>query len=97
MKEDMFENLLDGVKEMHHHRAGMDTGARIHVPEHIDVAALRHQIGLTQKQFSITFGVPERTLKSWEAGTRTPEGMARVLLYMIGKDPKTVLTLATQT
>jgi len=96
MDAQLFEHLLQGVNEMNAHRAGKKTGARVHVPDQVDVAGIRKNLGMTQKDFCATFAFAERTLKSWEAGERKPEGPARVLLRMIGKNPSVVLQLAAQ-
>lgn len=36
------------------------------------IRELRQQAGLTQKEFSILFGIPKRTVEDWERGVRTP-------------------------
>jgi putative transcriptional regulator len=93
MDKKSFDELMRGVGEMKAHRAGKKTGARVHVPTQVDVAAIRKKLGMTQRDFCTTFAIAERTLKSWESGERTPEGPARVLLTMISRAPKTVLRL----
>lgn len=94
MKEKDFDTLLEAVQEMKAHRAGKKTGARLHVPKTINVRKIRSELGMTQREFCVTFAIAERTLKSWESGARTPEGPARILLRMIGKDANAVLQLA---
>ena len=94
MDDKLFDNLLEGVSEMKAHRTGKKTGARVHVPEEVDVTSIRNKLKMTQEQFCITFGFKTRTLKSWESGNRTPEDCARILLKMIDRDPKAVLRLA---
>ena len=93
MDKKLFEELMKGVGEMNAHRAGKKTRARVHVPKQVDVAAIRKELGMTQKDFCATFSIAERTLKSWESGERLPEGPARVLLTMISREPQTVLRL----
>ena len=63
---------------------------RVHIPEEIDVAAIRRKLKLTQKEFATRFGIPDSTLKDWEQKRRRPEGPARVLLMVIEKEPKAV-------
>lgn len=36
------------------------------------IKELRQQAGLTQKEFSVLFGIPKRTIEDWERGVRTP-------------------------
>ena len=38
----------------------------------MSIKELRQQAGLTQKEFSILFGIPKRTIEDWERGVRTP-------------------------
>jgi len=94
MDDKLFDNLIEGVQEMKSHISGKETGARVHLPKTVDVVGIRKKLKMTQKDFCRTFAIPERTLKSWESGERNPEGLARVLLKMISRDPKTVLNLA---
>lgn len=36
------------------------------------VKEIRADLGMTQQQFSEAFGIPKRTIESWEMGVRTP-------------------------
>ncbi len=56
-----------------------------------DVAAIRHHLGLTQRQFASLLGISPSTLRNWEQGRRRPEGAARVLLCVAAKHPQAVL------
>lgn len=93
MDKELFDSLMKGVGEMKAHKSGKKIAAKVHVPKQVDVAAVRKKLKMTQKDFCATFAIPERTLKSWESGERTPEGPARVLLTMISREPHTVLRL----
>lgn len=61
------------------------------VPEHVDVAKLRHRFGLSQAAFARTFGLDVTALHAWEQGRRRPDRAARVLLAVIAKEPQAVL------
>jgi putative transcriptional regulator len=61
------------------------------VPEHVDVAKLRHRLGLSQAAFARTFGLDVTALHAWEQGRRQPDRAARVLLAVIAKEPQAVL------
>src|ERR1700730_14991822 len=60
------------------------------VPEHVDVASLRHRLGLSQAAFARTFGLDVTALHAWKQGRR-PDRAARVLLAVIAKEPHAVL------
>src|SRR5947208_17011672 len=61
------------------------------VPERIDVAKLRHRLGLSQAAFARAFGLDVTALHAWEQGRRRPDRAARVLLAVIAKEPQAVL------
>lgn len=63
---------------------------RVHVPQDIDVKAIRKKLGLSQGEFAAQFGIPAATLRDWEQRRRKPEGPARVLLMVIAEEPKAV-------
>jgi len=61
------------------------------VPERVDVAKLRHRLGLSQAAFARAFGLDVTALHAWEQGRRRPDRAARVLLAVIAKEPQAVL------
>jgi putative transcriptional regulator len=63
---------------------------RVRVPASIDVKAVRHELHMTQAEFSARFAVPLSTQKDWEQHRRTPEGPSRVLLTIIDRAPEAV-------
>ena len=73
-------------------KGGADKNAyRAHVPEQIDVKAIRTNLGMTQDEFAIQFGFSVNTLRRWEQGSRRSEGPTRAYLLVIGRAPKAVL------
>jgi putative transcriptional regulator len=63
---------------------------RVHVPEQIDVKAIRTKLGMTQDEFASQFGFSVNTLRHWEQGARRPEGPTRAYLLVIERAPKAV-------
>ena len=63
---------------------------RVHVPERIDVKAIRTSLGMTQDEFAGRFGFSVNTLRHWEQGSRQPEGPTRAYLLVIERAPKAV-------
>ncbi len=45
-----------------------------------------------QTEFASSFGISVGTLRHWERGDREPHGPARVLLHVVSKQPKIVLS-----
>ena len=65
-------------------------GYRVHVPEHVDVKAIRTKLGMTQQAFAARFGFSINTLRHWEQGKREPEGPTRAYLLVIDRAPRAV-------
>ncbi len=62
----------------------------VHIPQNIDVKAIRAKLGLTQEEFAGRFGFSINTLRHWEQGRRIPEGPTRAYLLVIERNPKAV-------
>ncbi len=63
---------------------------RVHVPEQIDVKAIRVKLEMTQEEFAGRFGFSINTLRHWEQGSRGPEGPTRAYLLVIDRAPEAV-------
>jgi putative transcriptional regulator len=87
-----FEQMMDGLNDVEAFLAGEQEGFKAHVPQDVDVKAIRNRLGMTQAKFSDTFGFSLDAIKHWEGGRRTPEAPARTLLTVIDKNPAAVLT-----
>jgi putative transcriptional regulator len=62
----------------------------VHVPEALDVKAIRSKIGMSQEEFARHFGVSKRTVQDWEQRRRSPSGPSRALLVVIDREPAAV-------
>jgi putative transcriptional regulator len=91
MKEELFEELLESVREGGGILRGKRSPARRTAIEEPDVPAIRESYGLSQEQFAALLGISVRTLQNWEQGRRHPHGPARVLLRVAAMHPKAVL------
>ena len=87
-----FEQMMDGFNDVEAFLAGEQEGFKAHVPQEVDVKAIRNRLGMTQARFSNTFGFSLDAIKHWEGGRRTPEAPARTLLTVIDKNPAAALT-----
>ena len=90
MKEKLFEELLESVREGGAILRGEQEPSRIFRFEDIDVRGLRERHGLSQSKFAALMGISVGTLRNWEQGRRRPEGSARVLLRVVEKHPDAV-------
>jgi putative transcriptional regulator len=88
---DSVDRIMQGLQEAVDHARGADVpGLMLHIPQSVDVTALRRRTGLSQTAFSRRIGVSAATLRNWEQGRRAPEGPARILLALLDRNPKIV-------
>ncbi|ANT65464.1 helix-turn-helix domain-containing protein [Prosthecochloris sp. CIB 2401] len=71
-------------------RGEVSAGFIAHVPDEVDVKAIRMSLGLTQPEFSNRFGFDVRAVQDWEQKRRQPDRAARVLLTVIAREPDAV-------
>jgi len=90
--------LVAGLNEaLAHARGEIELSSyTVTVPEEVDVAGLRHRLGLSQAAFARAFGLDVTALHAWEQGRRRPDRAARVLLAVIAKEPEAVLHALAQ-
>jgi len=90
MRQDLFEELLESVKEGGAILRGESAPSRIFYIEEPDIRSLREKHALSQLQFAALMGISVGTLRNWEQGRRKPEGSARVLLRVVESHPDAV-------
>jgi len=91
MKQELFEELLESVREAKAIMRGEKPPSRVFVYDEPDVKTIRHRFKLSQPKFAGLLGISVGTLRNWEQGRRQPEGAARVLLLVAAKYPEAVL------
>lgn len=102
MRKDLFDELVESVKEMKAVQSGRRKPSRITRGEDVvnaespDVAALRTRFKLSQAKFAALLGISTDTLQNWEQHRRKPEGPARVLLRVAAAHPDALLSVTRQ-
>ena len=85
------QRMIESAKQVHAFAKGKKNhGCEVHVPDDIDVKAIRKKIALSQGEFAKLFGLSKRTLEHWEHGRRIPSGAARAFLTVIAREPDAV-------
>jgi putative transcriptional regulator len=51
------------------------------------IKAIRAKVASSTKEFERVFGIPARTMESYEQGRRNPDGAMRALLRIIDREP----------
>jgi putative transcriptional regulator len=96
MKKELFEELLESVKQGAAIMKGTRKPSRIFEYPESEVRKLRDNYGLSQDKFASLMGISVATLRNWEQGRRKPEGPAKVLLMVAEKHPEALLDLAVR-
>ena len=91
MDQELFDELLESVKEAGQIVKGKRRPSRTFVVEALDVRNIRENLNLSQYQFAALVHVSVKTLRNWEQGIRRPGGAAAELLTAIRNDPKNVI------
>lgn len=93
MKDELFQELLESVKQGAAIIKGEAKPSRSFEFPETEVRALREQFGLSQDKFANLVGISVGTLRNWEQGRRKPEGPARVLLRIASLHPEALLDI----
>ncbi len=72
-------------------RGEVTKGFVAHVPDCVDVKAIRETLGLSQVAFAERFGLSPAAIRDWEQHRRQPDPAARVLLQVIAHNPAAVI------
>jgi putative transcriptional regulator len=84
------QSILRGARQALDYARGKRIGFVAHVPEDVDVAAIRKRLGLSQAAFAERFGFKLDAVQNWEQGRRRPDGAARAFLRVIEREPAAV-------
>lgn len=90
MKEELFNELVESVREGGKILRARKKPSRTFVVEAPNVKKIRTGYKLSQSEFAALMGISVSTLRNWEQGRRTPEGAARVLLQVAAKHPEVI-------
>jgi putative transcriptional regulator len=91
MDQELFDELLESVREAGQIVKGKRKPSRTFVVDALDVRDIRESLNLSQYQFAALVHVSVKTLRNWEQGIRRPGGAAAALLTAIRNDPKNVI------
>ena len=91
MKDELFEELLESVKQGGAIMRGEMKPGRVFKFDQPDVQLIRKNYGLSQEKFAKLLGISVSTLRNWEQGRRKPEGPARILLRVAATHPQAIL------
>ena len=91
MEKNLFDDLVNSLKEAKAINNGEITASRRFTVVPIDVKAVRAKTGLTQSEFAQMIQISTRTLQNWEQRRRNPTGPAAALLKIVSAAPEVAL------
>jgi putative transcriptional regulator len=91
-KNAVFEGIIAGAREaLAYARGEADLSQyRVHIPEDLDVKAIREATGLTQETFALRYGFNLARLRDLEQKRTRPDSVVRAYLLVIQKNPDAV-------
>jgi putative transcriptional regulator len=96
MKQEMFAELLDSVKEARDHAQGKRSLRTTTLPPPLGpldgraVKKVRSALRASQTVFAGYLNVSAKLVQAWEADRRKPEGPALVLLHLAAQQPEVI-------
>jgi putative transcriptional regulator len=97
MRDELFNDLVESIREAGAIRRGRQVPSRVFVADGPNIKRIRTSYDLSQDQFAAMLGISLGTLRNWEQGRRTPEGAARVLLQVAASHPEAILDVVRPT
>jgi putative transcriptional regulator len=91
MKNELFDELRESIKQGGKILKGKNEPSREFDFENPDPKQIRERLGLSQSKFATLLGISTSTLQNWEQGRRKPDGPAKILLNVAAKYPEAVL------
>lgn len=86
-----FDMIMGGLDEVEAYIGGERKGFVLHIPEEVDVKAIRNRLNLSQPKFAATFGFSVGRIRDWEQKRFPVDAPSRVLLTVIEREPDAVL------
>lgn len=98
VKVRVFDDLRDSLEEAHAYEQGRTTDLRVSElpvpPRRLrprEIRAIRRSLNASQVLFAKFLNVSANTIRSWEQGTRRPQGADLKLLAIAKKNPRALL------
>ena len=91
-KETVFEGVMAGARKALAYARGEadESQYKVHIPEDLDVKAIREATGLTQEAFALRSGFPLARLRALEQKRTRPDSVVRAYLMVSQKNPEAV-------
>ena len=90
MTKSAFDQIAAGMNDAIAYAKGATDGYETHIPEQVDIRAIRRRLKLSQPAFAKTFGFSVGRIRDWEQHRTPIDASSRVLLTVIEREPEAV-------
>jgi putative transcriptional regulator len=90
MTKSAFDKIAAGLGDVTRYLEGSTEGFSVHIPDAVDVKAIRRRLKLSQPKFAATFGFSVGRVRDWEQGRFDADAPSRAFLEVIDKEPEAV-------
>ena len=84
------QGIAAGLSDAIAHAKGESARARSTTYVYADAKAIRERVGMSQTEFSRSYGIPLNTLQNWEQRRSNPDQTASAYLWAIELLPKQI-------
>jgi putative transcriptional regulator len=90
--DEVFGEIMSGLAETAAYLDGTANPKdfRVHIPEKLDVRAIRKRLKMSQAAFAEHFGFSAARVRDWEQGRSSPDQAVRAYLRVIEEEPEMV-------
>lgn len=93
MTRTAFDKIAEGLEEAVAIASGRAEPAALHLPNQVDVKAIRRNLKLSQARFAEEYGFSLVQIRDWEQGRSRPMGALRAYLTIIARSPEGIRAL----
>lgn len=90
MSKSAFEQIAAGMNDAIAYANGQTDGSETHIPQEVDLKAIRQRLKLSQPAFAKRFGFSVGRIRDWEQRRTPMDSSSRVLLTVIEREPEAV-------
>lgn len=90
MTKPAFDKIAAGLADVDRFLGGEADGFVVHIPDEVDVRAIRRRLKLSQPKFAATFGFSVGRIRDWEQGRFEVDAPSRAFLRVLDREPEAV-------
>ena len=85
-----FDQIMSGFEDVERYMEGDREGFAVHIPDDVDVKAIREALNLSQPKFAKSFGLSVGRVRDWEQKRSPIDAPARAFFTVLRHEPEAV-------